>query len=450
MYGDLFVFIAYIIIPLEIIYIRYKTRNVKLYNEHVQLILLFVSFILCCGITHLNNFISPNGTWNEFNVWLTAVVSLLTAFVFGYIRKNIVNTILTTVDVYEKVLLATKEKTLFMGFICHEVRNAIQTITLINEQYPSKRKETIEKICNRIKMLMTDSLTLLKTNKGTININEEVTDIIKYTKTLQEEYSNVKVESFLPQELYLNIDINKVGNILSNLITNSIKYSKGDTTVSFHYVDYILRIEVTDNGVGIPQEILKSLFKPFVVHKRFRNDAGSGLGLSICKRISDIISDCNLYLQYSDKQCGTKFCLELTREPIFDNNSIIIDLPELKHNDIKSILVVDDNEVLVELFVDMLHSIDSNIHVDYCYDGKTAVEKANEKPDLIFMDYHMPYMNGIEAINQIKKQYNPIIVLVTGEMDIPEKINVDYYLEKPFTLKNIKEILNEQVARTIE
>lgn len=195
----------------------------------------------------------------------------------------------------------------YVGFISHELKTPIFTIqgyvhTLleggiydekINIKYLKRAAKNIERIQNivddleQINKLESEKIRLEKSNFDIRTLVEEVYEDVEAQATakgIQLFFEQPSDKSF-----GVNGDREAIRQVLSNLITNSVKYGKdyGETIVSFYDLENKILIEISDNGIGIAESHFKHLFDRFyrVEHSRSREQGGSGLGLSIVKHI---------------------------------------------------------------------------------------------------------------------------------------------------------------------
>lgn len=178
--------------------------------------------------------------------------------------------------------------------------------------------DVLEEQTNRLSHLVQDLLSL--TNMDSLAVNEEVSipkllnqTADSLTELAQERGITLKVETAPGSILGNSILLERA---LSNLIENAIQYSKPDSTVSIRaaFETELLRIEVADEGIGIPQEFLEQIFEPFfrVDKSRSRQFGGTGLGLSLVRAIAELHQ--GQITASSTQGHGTCFVMTLPRE----------------------------------------------------------------------------------------------------------------------------------------
>lgn len=166
----------------------------------------------------------------------------------------------------------------------------------VNKYFLEKTAASVERLTN----LVNDLEEIAKMESGEVNIEKETFDIYSLTKDVFDEIeykANVKHMQFSIKKgcempFYVFADKEKIRQVMVNLLDNSVKYGSdgGNTIVSFYDMDENVLIEVTDDGIGIPEENLPRLFERFyrVDKSRSREQGGTGLGLAIVKHIIEV------------------------------------------------------------------------------------------------------------------------------------------------------------------
>ena len=257
-----------------------------------------------------------------------------------------------------------------------------------------------------------------------------------------------------------------------NLLNNAVKYTeKGDIIfrVTSEPVDenhIRLKISVSDTGIGIKPEDIEKLSKPFerVDQSRNYNVEGTGLGLSIVKRLLGLMgTSLKISSAYGE---GSEFSFALVQEIGRKNTSAEPDRAEQTKDkpgsgsdddeafrNIKaSILVVDDNAVNIKIVKLFLKN--TQLDIDTASSGSTAIEMAGSKKyDIIFLDYRMPEIDGLETYRRIKADENGInadsvfiMLSASDETSVREMFmreGFDDYLPKPLQIRALEEILRK-------
>lgn len=195
----------------------------------------------------------------------------------------------------------------FLGNVSHELKTPIFNIqgyimtlleggledSSINRTYLERAEKSVERMVN----IVEDLEIITQFESGQLILHKEKFDIIELARDTMSsiqysaEKKNVKLffKDTYDKPIYVKADKESVQKVISNLLVNSIKYSKqvGETKISFYDMDENILVEVTDNGIGISQEHIPRLFERFyrVERSRSRDIGGTGLGLSIVKHI---------------------------------------------------------------------------------------------------------------------------------------------------------------------
>ncbi len=224
-------------------------------------------------------------------------------------------------------------KTRFVSMASHEFRTPLSTIlssvSLIKKYLENDDPEKIDKHILRIKSsvsnltnILNDFLSLGKLEEGKIAVHIETVSIDEFSKDLSEELqSQAKEGQFikyehLSKERIFEIDKGILRNIITNLLSNALKYSSPKDDISFtsEISNGILKIEVIDTGIGIPFEEQKFLFDRFFRAKNASNIQGTGLGLNIVAKYVDLLGGKISFL--SKEREGTRFTIIFNQKKI--------------------------------------------------------------------------------------------------------------------------------------
>jgi two-component system phosphate regulon sensor histidine kinase PhoR len=195
----------------------------------------------------------------------------------------------------------------FLTNLSHEIKTPLFSIqgyinTLLDgamrdEEVLQRFLETTAASTDRLVSLINDLEVITRLETGEVPIEKSTFDIYELTKTAFSEiyrkaeshHITLSVKKGCEKPFYVYADKEKINQVISNLLDNSIKYGKenGNTIVSFYDMGENILIEVTDDGLGIPEENLNRLFERFfrVDKSRSREQGGTGLGLAIVKHI---------------------------------------------------------------------------------------------------------------------------------------------------------------------
>jgi signal transduction histidine kinase/ActR/RegA family two-component response regulator len=365
---------------------------------------------------------------------------------------------------------ANKAKSEFLATISHEIRTPINGIVGMAELLKSamlseEEKENLkvlEHLAEALLNIINDILDFSKIEAGrmelqksSMDIRELIADIVKsfsYTEKRQQVALNCYIDEQVPNIIYT--DSARLKQILVNLLSNAFKFTeKGKIDIHIESIreqdhEVMLLFSVTDTGIGIAKDKLKTLFQTFyqVDSTSKRKYGGTGLGLSIVKKLVELMGG-KIGVE-SEEGLGSKFSFEMTFEKV--NKSSINEELSIKiysEKDMKlHILVVEDSKVNQLLIKKIL--VQKNWVVETANNGKEALEKLEKEDyDLILMDIQMPVMDGYEASKiirekeKITQKHIPIIALTANSTEEDQRKSIeagmDEYLTKPIKSENL-------------
>ena len=344
---------------------------------------------------------------------------------------------------------------------------------------------------DRMVRLLQQILETSKSQSGELKLKVAQGDVMRYIQQtalcieplMAKKGLDFKIQC-TPESMMGWIDTDKLDKIIYNLLSNAAKYTQGENgkvtlqVRTSRKFDHII-INVSDNGIGIPQDKMKKLFHRFYDGEYRRQQTfGTGLGLALTRELVFLNGgtiDCQ-----SEEGKGTTFTvtLPITKEAFASSqidethkvdinqaHSAILDIATRMHqqeiaevepednadSDAYHLLVVEDN---VELLMLMTQLLSSKYHVKTATNGKEALEIIHkEELDIIISDVMMPIMDGLELTQQLKNdpnyQHLPIILLTakTQEENRAEalQLGADSYVTKPFKLSDLELRINNIV-----
>lgn len=412
-------------------------------------------------------------------ILLSYLLSSITFLMYYTIENPDVRMIKQLENANEQVEKANKTKSEFLSGVSYEIRTSLNTIvglsedTLIDKDNLSESAiENAKDIIGASKGLLEiidDILEMNKIEANNIEIASEPYDLRKlaneFYKVANERIGskkiafNINLDENIPYELIGDED--KLRIIISNLVTNAIKYTEEGhinlgITCSNNLNNNTAKVIITcqDTGSGITAEEKEHLFTKFeqLGEENRISTERTGLGLSITKSIIEMMGG-TINIE-STVGKGSLFIVSIPQEIHILTKPIVEDeIGDIKSSNIiynnRRILIVDDNKLNIKVAKKVLSSF--NFIIDECYDGEECLEKINagNKYDLIFMDIMMPHMNGEVTLQKLKEIQNfntPVVALtadaVVGSREKYLGEGFDDYIAKPFTKAQIKEKLD--------
>ncbi|OJV15272.1 MAG: hypothetical protein BGO27_02050 [Alphaproteobacteria bacterium 33-17] len=317
---------------------------------------------------------------------------------------------------------ALASKTEFLNNVSHEIRTPIQGITTISEHLAqdwqklddNTRQFLAKKVAanaTRLFSFIRTILDLSRMNKGKLDMRFAPMSLLKSIIEIKEECEDLYLDSRnveiqfdnTLEDAWINGDHERVMQVIRNLLTNSIKFTKSVIKLSLQYNhdEQIYVFTITDDGMGIPKKELEEIFKPFVQSTLTKTGAGgTGLGLTISRDI--IKAHRGKIWAENVEPSGAKFTFTIPALTEFEN---ISDFTKntLKAPDIKNIIIIDDETSVLMSIEMMLHKIGYH-DLKMFSDAKSAIlflESNEFIPDLIIVDLMMPKMNGIDFLSEI-------------------------------------------------
>ncbi len=363
---------------------------------------------------------------------------------------------------------ASQTKTEFLANMSHEIRTPLNAIlgfieVLKNMEIEDEKRKYLDMMdfsSKNLLSLVNDILEIDKIESGKLTLRQEVFTPQEEIQELLGVFRMGFVEKGLSLEYYCNCqqvkkavgDIGKFNQVLTNLLRNSFKFTHegGIKVICNEKVEgEVLQVEVKirDTGIGIPEDKINTIFDRFaqVDSSLRRKHEGSGLGLAITYQLVQKMGGTISVSSESGK--GSEFTVKLPLKLAPEDG------PEEKRTENqknvfegKKILIVEDNAMNVMVLQKVLEQF--RIETDVADNGMVALDKVEEEDyDLVFMDIHMPEMDGFEATRVIRKKNRDLIIIglsanVTREaIDEAKEVGMQDYLTKPFSRDKLLALL---------
>ena len=376
----------------------------------------------------------------------------------------------------EKTLNEVKDasiyKTEFLANMSHEIRTPLTAILGFNRLMADDKNLTLEQKRNldlinksgeRLQNLLIDILTVSQIEASKISINkkdislekliEEIIDVY----SLQLKHKDVVMEYYIGNINEIYTDEKRLTQILLNLVGNAIKFTnQGKICIKTKEDNSFYYFSIEDTGIGMDEEMSKHIFESFVTGERgyTKQYQGAGLGLTICKRLVELMGGkINVQSRLGE---GSTFSFSLSKtRPDFDSqkdnirNKPAANEKKPRNNDLK-IAVVDDEDIVLE-FIEQLIRDRTDYNAKFYLKSHDFLKdlNKNEEFDLVILDIRMPGINGIDCLKEIRKsnKKTPVIAMTAFAMvdDKSKFLNIgfDDYVSKPINIEEFSSKVND-------
>jgi len=374
----------------------------------------------------------------------------------------------------------------FLANMSHELRSPMNamlgsvTLALKQDDIAASKKylETAQRSSKNLLGIINDILDLSKIEAGKLVVEQIPFNICNATQDVINAQSLLlnKLKQTLIFEYNFDKQLKVVGDslrymqILTNLVSNAIKFTpEGKIVVNiFHDGEkQRFQISVSDEGIGMNNEALSSLFQQYQQTEAgmARKYGGTGLGLAITRQLVELMN--GSIAVKSEEGKGSVFTVTLPLSSAIENEGDNVKDAESENLNLKlldgiSIYVVDDLEENRMVTADLLKSILTNSKITEFSNGKELIEalkttKAHEfKKFCILTDLDMPVMNGIEAVNIIRNKMNLTVTVIAltasvfvGEDDEFTAMGFDGIVVKPFVTSDLINTMAEAMVKKV-
>lgn len=351
--------------------------------------------------------------------------------------------------------------------ITHEFRTPLTlilgTTDLIEPQVDAPIQESLEIIRRNGHQLLeqvNEMLDLSKLESRQLALQVIQGEVILYLRYLVESFQSlakgkdIRLE-YIPEipELYLDFDPLRLQQIVSNVLSNAIKFTPkgGEVQLRVQQVGQQLQIQVSDTGIGIPEDKLSQVFDRFfqVDASNTRQGEGTGIGLALTKELVLLMQ--GEIQVFKRPEGGATFKVLLPISTKGEKIVQVLPLPKYTAKEQRKevqmtpadataplLLIVEDNVDVVQY---LQSCFNKRYRIEWARDGQEGVEKALDLvPDLILSDVMMPVKDGYELCHTLKSDARSShipIILLTAKADMDSKLDglqrgADVYLSKPF------------------
>ena len=380
---------------------------------------------------------------------------------------------------------ANEAKSIFLFNMSHDIRTPMNAIVgysqLMKKELTNPKlvhyQEMIEQSSKLLLSIINNVLDMARVESGKMELDENyevvgnITQLVCSAFAAEASRKNIELNKIVNVEhKHIIVDSTKMQEILSNLISNAIKYTSagGKVTIDTKELPYdkegyvLIQTKVSDTGIGMSEEFLPSLFELFT---RERNTTlskipGTGLGMAIVKNLVDLMNG-SIEVE-SELGKGSTFTITIphkianrnyTNRNIESSNEFDIDFKG------KRILLAEDNELNAEITTTILSEM--GFEVKAVEDGILCVNEIQHQPchtyDLILMDIQMPNMDGYKAthcirhLSQPEKANIPIIAMSANAFEEDKKkafdVKMNDYITKPIDFQKMEEVLKHILSK---
>lgn len=373
---------------------------------------------------------------------------------------------------------ANNAKSEFFAQMSHELRTPLNAITgylyllertVLNEKQ-KKYCRCIEISSENLLELINNVLDFSKIESGNMQFESADFNLIELLQDIRSIMENGAMQKNIALRLdisgdipmYVKGDSLRLRQILINLLGNALKFtSDGEIVLSAEYLrdengKAVMEFAVTDTGIGIDKEDITKIFEPFIqsdagVTRKF---GGTGLGLPISQMIVQNLSGGKYGIEVrSEKGKGSLFRFIIEFEYGCKTDETSQDGRDTPLSESALILLVDDNKVNLDIEKEILQAYGAEVVT--AESGKSALDAAEKiTPDLIFLDLHMPDMDGYETAKRIRNisacRLTPIIALtadvVLGVEDKVRNSGMNDYMSKPFKPDKLRDMIEKYLG----
>ena len=474
-YFSVYMYVFIIIASITLMVIFMQLFMLQVVNQHI---ISGIGYIISClnSITkdNLNTKVELN-TCEEFSILSESINSMV---------SRLRNLLLSEQQLVQEKASLAAAKGDFLAMMSHEIRTPLNVIIgmaqlgMHSNFDDKKERDTFADInvaSTHLLSLLNDILDMSKIDAGKLelsnslfSIEEDITHIqLLISAKAREQELELVVDTEGIEHIVVNGDKLRLNQVLLNLLSNAMKFTEKNKNVTLSVKvlnrtdeNISIRFMVMDEGIGMSKEKLGKIFKPFEQADAgiTRSFGGTGLGLSISKSIVELMGG-KINIE-SELGRGSRFLFDITfdygvLEKVDDRLSALLEEGSLSQY---RALIVDDALLNRKVLCTFLEK--TCIKMDEAASGEEAIEKYIYSPvgyyNIIFMDIHMPNMNGYEATEKIRRSDKmdaltvPIIAVTADAFkETEERVLVsgmNGFISKPINFAKLSEIVKKALS----
>lgn len=474
-YFSVYVYVFIIIASITLMVIFMQLFMLQVVNQHI---ISGISYIISC----LNSITKDNldtkvelNTCEEFSILSDSINSMV---------SRLRNLLLSEKQLVQEKASLAAAKGDFLAMMSHEIRTPLNVIIgmaqlgMRSNFDDKKKRDTFADInvaSTHLLSLLNDILDMSKIDAGKLelsnapfSIEEDITHLqLLISAKAQEQELELKVETEGIEHIVVNGDKLRLNQVLLNLLSNAMKFTEKNKNVTLSVKvlnktdeNVSIRFMVIDEGIGMSQEKLDKIFNPFEQADTSitRSFGGTGLGLSISKSIVELMGG-KINVESKLGQ-GSRFWFDVTfnygvLDKADSSKSSLLEEGSLAQY---RALIVDDALLNRKVLCTFLEK--TGIKIEEAASGEEAIEKYLHSPvgyyNIIFMDIHMPNMNGYEATEKIRRSDKmdaltvPIIAVTADAFKETEErvlvCGMNGFISKPINFAKLSETVKKALS----
>jgi signal transduction histidine kinase len=360
---------------------------------------------------------------------------------------------------------ANQTKDQFLAVLGHELRNplapALTALELMKARDPNqfkREREVLERQVAHMARLVNDLLDVSRLARGKVQLDrrrfevkEAVDRAVDMARPLLVQHRHQLELSVPVQGLAIDADVDRIVQILSNLLTNAAKYTPPDGHIALTASAAADRVVIAceDDGPGVPADLVPKLFDPFAQGPRTfdRREGGLGLGLTLARSLTELHGG-SIHVEARSALGGSRFVVTLPLAQSAGEDATAEPVPAAPAVSPRRILLVDDNVDASEMLQTALQRAGHVLAL--AGNGKEAIALADQfRPEVGILDIGLPDMDGYELARHLRTTHAAMrLIALTGygqdgALDAAVAAGFDAHCAKPVTTRALLDLIEE-------